>query len=235
MSAQKGNVLFLILIAVALFAALSYAVTRSTRGGGNTANETSRLDASQIIQIASSLKVDIDRFMIIHHLDIHEISFTNPVEGGYTNPAPFPTSQQLFHSNGGGSSWPRTPGNTAKWILTGSSGALGFGKDSGCTNSTPCSELMLILNDVPLDLCKKLNDLEGVTNTGGNPPLDSGDWESIPFQGSRTNFLAGGHMFNGTNGENDGKLFGCVETTQGYRGAPGTYYFYYVLLTDIHS
>ena len=49
---QSGNVLFIILIAVALFAALSFAFFDGTRGGKNFANEeTAKLAAQEILSL----------------------------------------------------------------------------------------------------------------------------------------------------------------------------------------
>lgn len=53
---QRGNALFLILIAVGLFAALSYAVSQSTRGGASTDREQLELDAARLIDQLNQMK-----------------------------------------------------------------------------------------------------------------------------------------------------------------------------------
>lgn len=60
---SNGNVLFLILLAVILFAALSYAVTSSTRGGGDTGDtEKDALIAAQLSQYIGEINAALMRF-----------------------------------------------------------------------------------------------------------------------------------------------------------------------------
>ena len=77
---EQGNVLFLILIAVALFAALSYAVTQSTRsGGGSTERERMELDIAATLNTVSAFQTEILR----RSLDGRPMSLTtNPGDIG---------------------------------------------------------------------------------------------------------------------------------------------------------
>ncbi len=65
MRKQNGNALFLILIAVALFAALSYAITNSSRGGGSIDKEQAEIYAAQILNTVSDYQQRILRLKTI--------------------------------------------------------------------------------------------------------------------------------------------------------------------------
>jgi hypothetical protein len=60
---QKGNVLFIILIALVLFGALAYAITRSGLGKGNVDRETAVLQAGQLTQMLTSYVAGVDRLI----------------------------------------------------------------------------------------------------------------------------------------------------------------------------
>ena len=91
MKNENGNVLFLILIAVVLFAALSYAVTQSSRSGGSDITEESiNLGLDEVLNYVTSIRMAVTR-MNLTGCDIDgDITFERaPFDGSdtdYTNP-----------------------------------------------------------------------------------------------------------------------------------------------------
>lgn len=72
-TSERGNILFLILLAVVLFAALSYAVTQSMRGGGKDASpEKLELTYSKIQNVLALITIEAQRKRIVScsYLDI---------------------------------------------------------------------------------------------------------------------------------------------------------------------
>jgi len=61
---ERGNALFLILIAVALFAALSYAITQSGRGGGSVTSQTNLITAGQVTEQPADIRSAVARMMV---------------------------------------------------------------------------------------------------------------------------------------------------------------------------
>lgn len=102
MNRQNGNALFLILIAMALFAALSYAVTQAGRGGGNIDREQQKLDQAVSEQCNAAVDYAVNKVKILNGCDSSEISYELP-DGDNPNPAaPADKSCHAFHANGGG-------------------------------------------------------------------------------------------------------------------------------------
>lgn len=168
---NEGNVLFLILIAVALFAALSYAVTQTSRSGdGGIDKDKARLAASEIAQYASSIEQAITRLKVLNRCKDTEINFENGVDAGYANTgAPADDRCDVFSPAGGGISFRADLPNPVR--ISGQSGHLwdyfGFiGKNdfpqvgqAGCGDD--CIDLHVFLWTRDVALCKALNVAEG--------------------------------------------------------------------------
>ncbi len=92
---NSGNVLFLILIAVALFAALSYVIINSSRmGTGSTQAERARLDAALLDNYTASINTGLLKLSL---RACETIDYTPPSGWGAGSKKCF-----LFHPDGGG-------------------------------------------------------------------------------------------------------------------------------------
>lgn len=159
---EKGNVLFLILIAVALFAALSYVVTQSTRsGGGSTEREKNILSSAQMTQYPTALRTSIIR-MVLAGVAIENVKFDAPASSG-----PFTTissSQLVFHPQGGGATYQQAPAelsatgnNQLSWTYNAQIQVPGIGIDG-----TGGNDVIAFLPNVSDGVCRQVNEELGI-------------------------------------------------------------------------
>lgn len=161
---ERGNVLFVILIAVVLFAALSYAVTQSSRGGGSADFEVNKIAASRVIQNALSFRADIERWRILNGVSAADMDFCDN-----SLPATLPDSCSIisalvcssgsycvFSSDGGGISMPLPINelNPSSWMIYEVS-ASRVVTDVGTSSPDVYMTYNIGLND---DVCKDIND-----------------------------------------------------------------------------
>jgi len=169
---ERGNVLFLILIAVALFAALSYAVTSSSRSGGGSADgESTLVNSAQITQYPASVRTALVR-MTIGGVDATQVEFDPPVDFASltdTDPgAGTKYSYGVFHPDGGGATYVTTPPDT---MDAGTQGTWLFNSDYQVTNigTSPATnagnDIIAFLPGTALSVCKRLNTELGITTT----------------------------------------------------------------------
>lgn len=199
-TAQAGNALFLILIAVALFAALSYAVTTSSRGSGSIEKEQSVIYAAQITEFGATLRSAITR-TVLSGTDLSDLRFAHAdLHADYGTPGTDP-GNEVFHPSGGGVSYRDAPAGSQTageaWLFNGSNAVV----DIGCNwSGIECRDLIAILPNITKDICLQINRQLGVQNPSGDPPLEPGAYGTTKFKGTflsqnRIDVLTGGEPF----------------------------------------
>lgn len=187
---QRGNVLFLILVAVALFAALSYAVTSSARGGGGVAKETAKANAAALIQFGTSVRHAVMKLKTMGYCTESTFGFDTPAYTRYdssllnsaNNQAPANGICNIYDVRGG-NVMPFVPPVSAVDIPDSPAATTpkpghfgvrtfqvtGIGTD-GAAGLPSANDLVLTLN-VNRQTCIAINDLGNVENPGGEPPV----------------------------------------------------------------
>lgn len=231
---ESGNVLFLILIAVALFAALSYAVTQSTRTGGTGDSETSLITSAQLTQYPATIRTSVVR-MIIGGLDIENLEFNAPQE--FSNLQS--NAVGVFHPAGGAATYATAPGemmadgNAGTWVFNAENEIFYLGTTNEASAGTPLSttvDLVAFLPGITQTLCSRVNDELGITGIPVETGIDVTEnlVNSDGTSSGHTDFCEGG--CGATIGQDvaalDAQPFGCFELT----ASSGNYVYFHVLV-----
>ena len=201
---ERGNVLFLILITVFLFAALSYAITQSSRGGVAIDKETRRVHSSQLIQYAAMIRAIVTR-MVISGTSVNIIDFT---AGTGTS--------KVFDVAGGGATFVSPPneiGNATSWIFQDVRTPTNYYYVKGVvTDTTAGSEALAVLEDISLGVCSQL--LVGLGAESSTPIAAD---VQVVWGAGGNDFDVAGSTIKGVG--IDGNDFFCIQN-----GAVYTYY-----------
>jgi len=224
---QDGNVLFLILIAVALFAALSYAVTSSTRsGGGNASSETTLISSAQITQYPASISTAVIR-MIISGISVNELRF-NRTGSEFDDLDSFDIG--VFHPSGGNATYITAPADIMEgssagdWIFNGELEVPDIGLSGAGGN-----DITAFLVGLRQSVCAKINEEYGIGKT--IPVLDanrSAEYTTRMYDDGSADYslptIDVPDIDDGS-GAFDGQPFGCFQNIIG-----GDYVYYHVVL-----
>lgn len=229
---QRGNILFLILLAVVLFAALTYAVTSTMRGGGKDASkETLGTEVSKIENFGLQVRIALGR-MNAGGYQPWQIDFSKANFSTATGNATCTTSACKLHDPGGGgiagyvipqNMWGDASvcSSVSTWVgryYFRNASVKGIGIDDK-------TDLLLVYPGVSKSLCTAINDKHGVTNPAGDPPYAVAA-SPITYTGTFTQEIDVNAAVSLGNQEPSiaNKQMFCSLVTA------GCYYVYYVLL-----
>ncbi len=247
---QHGGAIVWILVMVALFAALNFAITKGTRSGGaSISKEQAALAATEILAYAEAMKRAVQTLQINGCSDT-EVSFENPVVAGYEHTPPARNECKIFHPDGGGINYlgPEEDWldgvNTGKtvyksWYANENNAVSRLGKPLGsggvCVSGiADCNELMIGIPYIKKEICIAINKkLNSGHNNLGDPYIDSGfsfatfGGNQIKFQGEYFDNIINMGLASPSNYSN--LMAGCIESDNANPGV-GSYHFFQVLI-----
>lgn len=155
MTSQRGNAFVYILIAVVLFAGLTFAITSNMQNSADKeiSEAQAKTAATQILAYASEAQNAINR-MTMNGTEIDDIDFTMPSNASFNNA---PTINKLFHPDGGGLQYKNLPVNSSN-LTTTPANAYYVGKDNNFEwTPTASRDVLFTAFSLKKEVCQELN------------------------------------------------------------------------------
>lgn len=160
---QSGNVLFMIMMAVILIAALGAAITKSDGGGSNLTREQAQIRAAAVASFATDIKRAAQN-ITRNGASEASISFASPNLTGYGTLDTAPRNE-VFNIGGGGVAFVAVPDNASdgsQWEFYGTTAIPGVGDPA-------VADLVMVMPNVTEAFCKNYNQKAGFTDTAAIP------------------------------------------------------------------
>ncbi len=250
---ESGNILFIILVAIALFGALSFAVSNMMRSGNAEAitEQKASILADEILAYARDIRQTVQNLRISNQCENEDISFENSTVSGYEHSPVARDECKVFHPDGGGLSYIQP---TEEWLEPSNSGNLYYGEmfftsgscvynigtdnlssPSSCNDVSNSAELTLMVLYVNETVCRALAEKTQTITPGDDIPTDDiAPWNLGDPKFTGTYVLPKQIYNNGGTDSSEslkGKPNGCFTTDDATNNVPsGTRVFYQVLL-----
>ena len=230
---QDGNVLWFILLAVALLAFLTGVVSRNSASIDQTGSvEDARIKAGHLLRFAKSVETTVQR-MMLNGISENDLDFV-AISAAHNNTNCSTDECEVFNIKGGGITYENVAGllndssHTDDWHVSTENRVYQFGCDAA-TNR--CTELLLLADNVPRPVCIQINKIQNITNPGGQLPQQREVLEGSAFTGAYSTTI-NTDMIGGTDASNEspqvkGKSAGCIYE---FGGGQNKFYFYQILI-----
>ncbi|MFP4464277.1 MAG: hypothetical protein ACLFP8_03525 [Alphaproteobacteria bacterium] len=224
---QAGNALWFILLAVALFGALTATLSRNTSTVNQTGGvEQARIRAASILKYTTAIQTAMQR-MLLEGISENELSFEEIGED-YKNTSCTDQTCKIFNVSGGSIPFRTLASVTGEdtqeeWIVS----AQNTLYMAGCDDSnSACTDLLLIAPDISRTLCLQINAIQNIENPDGEPPQMKKILTDVKFDGRFTTDI-NSYAIGGTDPSNEapqvhGHNTACIM-------ASDKYYFYQLL------
>lgn len=182
---ERGNALIYVLIAIVLFAALGFTLSRqaSTTGTGEIDEARAKILATELLTYSAQVKSVIDQMMFTGS-DIDTLDFTLPSEAGFGTA---PHLEKVYHPQGGGLTPSTLPENAIAQIATNPAAGWYLGRFNNVEwTKTTNSDVILTAHQISSLVCAQINDqLTGSTTI----PAVTGDLEDYLVDSATDNDL----------------------------------------------